>query len=318
MLTRRSLITIPAALLAQGDEPTFRGGVAVVRVDVQVLNGNSAVTGLTRDDFVVQEQGQPQAIRYFGSEELPLDLLLLLDVSISMAPHVSRVVEEAHGALGLLRPGDRVGAMVFDREARLRLPYEGAIDKVRDGLDEALHRESFRGGTDIHFGLYEAAKYVRRHARPGARRAVIILTDDRTERARKDALVLRGFNQADAVLCSLVVDLKKNHGDTEKAGVESLSAQTGGDSFRATNAADWFRTTLERLRLRYALGFHLPEGLTAGTSRLLQVDLSSDARQRNPRAVVQARKTYIVPDPPPMTSSADASPVARSGPSSRQ
>ena len=306
MLTRRSVISLPAALLAQADEPTFRGGVAVVRADIQVLNGNLAVTGLTRDDFIVREQGQPQTIRYFGSEELPLDVLLLLDVSISMAPHVSRVVEEAHGALGVLRAGDRVAAMVFDREARTRLAYESSIEKVRDGLDEALHRESFRGGTDIHFGLYEAAKYVRRYARPEARRAVIILTDDRTERARKDALVLRGFNQADAVLCALVVDLKKNHGDTEPGGVEGLAAQTGGDSFRARNAADWFRTTLQRLRQRYAIGFHLPDGLTPGTARMLQVDLAPEARRRHPRAVVQARKTYIVPDPPSTTNSTSA------------
>src|SRR5687768_16926081 len=109
----------------RADETTFRGGVAVVRVDAQVLNGNAAVTGLTRDDFIVREEGRPQPIRYFGSDELSIDVLLLLDVSTSMSSHVSRVVEEAHAALGILRPGDRVGAMVFDREFRLRLPYEG-------------------------------------------------------------------------------------------------------------------------------------------------------------------------------------------------
>ena len=296
MLTRRTIFSLPAALLARADETIFRGGVAVVRVDVQVQDGKMAVVGLTRDDFTIHEEGTPQQIRYFGSEELPLDVLLLLDVSISMAPHVSRVVEEAHGALGILRSGDRVGVMVFDREFRLRLPFEGSVEKVREGLDEALHQETFRGGTDIHFGLFEAAKYMRKNARPEARRAVIVLTDDRTERARKDALVLRGFNQAEAVLCSLVVDLKKNHGDTQAAGVESLSAQTGGDSFRAANAADWFRTTLERLRQRYALGFHLPDGLTAGTARAIRVDLSPKARQEHPRALVQSRKSYVVPD----------------------
>lgn len=281
------------------EAPTFRGGVAVVRVDVQVLNGSSAVSGLTQADFLLKENGVDQPVRYFGHEQQSIDVVLLLDVSTSMSPHVSRVVEQAHTALGVLRPGDRVGIMVFDREARLRLPFEASIEKVREELDETLHQEHFRGGTDIHYGLYEAAKYVRKEARADARRAVVILTDDQTERARKDTLVLRGFNQADAVLCALVVEDKKRkgRGGTHEGGVEELSTLTGGDSFRSNDAAPWLRTTLERLRMRYQLGFHLPEGLVAGSSRSVTAELTSDARRKYPKARVQARQTYIVPDP---------------------
>ncbi|MDX2152559.1 MAG: VWA domain-containing protein [Bryobacteraceae bacterium] len=297
----RTLALLAAVLCCSAqDGPLFRGGVAVVRVDVQVLDGNAALAGLAQADFILKDEGGDQQIRYFGHDAQPLDLLLLLDVSTSMSPHVSRVVEQAHTALGVLRPGDRVGLMVFDRETRLRMPFEGAIEKVREGLDETLHQEKFRGGTDIHFGLYEAAKYVRKEARPEARRAIVILTDDRTERARKDSLVLRGFNQADAVLCALVVEVnKKKWGGTDPAGVEELSALTGGDSFRSNDAAQWFRTTLERLRQRYQLGFHLPEGLTPGVSRAVAVDLSPDARKRFPKARLRARQTYVVPDPAP-------------------
>jgi VWFA-related protein len=293
------LLFCACACLAQ-EAPLFRGGVAVVRVDVQVLNGNAALGNLKQSDFLLKEGGVDQPIRYFGHDEQPIDLVLLLDVSGSMSPQVSRVVEQAHTALGVLRPGDRVGIMVFDREARLRLPLEGSIDKVREALDETLHQEHFRGGTDIHFGLYEAAKYIRKDARPEARRAVVILTDDVTERARKDSLVLRGFNQADAVLCALVAEgkKKKRRGSDSVGGVEEISALTGGDSFRSNDAAQWLRTTLERLRQRYQLAFHLPEGLVPGSSREVSVELTREVRRQYPKARLQARQTYIVPDPP--------------------
>ncbi|MDZ4802388.1 MAG: VWA domain-containing protein [Bryobacteraceae bacterium] len=298
----RSLLLLLCALLCPGQNPpTFRGGVAVVRVDVQVLSGNTPVAGLQQSDFVLKEGGVDQPVRYFGHEDQPIDLVLLLDVSTSMSPHISRVVEQAHTALGVLRPGDRVGIMVFDREARLRLPLEASVEKVRQALDETLHREHFRGGTDIHFGLYEAAKYLRREARPEARRATIILTDDLTERARKDTLVLRGFHQAEAVLCALVVEEKKKkrgHGNTQVGGVEELSGLTGGDSFRSTDAAPWLRTTLERLRRRYQLGFHLPEGLIPGSARGVSVELTPEAQRAWPKVRLQSRQTYIVPDPP--------------------
>jgi VWFA-related protein len=279
-------------------EHLFRSGVAVVRVDVQVLEGTSAaVTDLTRVDFVLKENDRAVPIRYFGRDEQPLDILLLLDVSVSMGPHVSRMVETAHSALASLRPGDRVGIMVFDRKTRLRLELNGNIEHVRDELDETLHEENFMGGTDIHYGLYEAAKYMRKSARPDARRAVVILTDDRTEMTRKDNLVLRGLWQADAILCSLVVEAKFTASRTEAANVEGIARQTGGDTIRSANASEALQATLDRIRQRYTLGFHVPEGLPPGASRNITVELAPGARTRVPNANVQARRGYVVPDP---------------------
>jgi VWFA-related protein len=293
-----ALTLLVAAVSLYSQEHVFRSGVAVVRVDVQVLGPSStSVTDLDRSDFVLREHDRPIPIRYFGRDEQALDILLLLDVSVSMGPHVSRMVETAHSSLASLRPGDRVGIMVFDRKTRLRLELNGNIDHVRDELDETLHEENFMGGTDIHYALYEAAKYMRKRARPEARRAVVILTDDRTEMTRKDNLVLRGLWQSDSILCSLVVEAKFTASRTEPANVEGLARQTGGDTIRSANAAEALQATLDRIRQRYTLGFHVPEGLTPGASRNITVELTPEARTRVPNANVQARRGYVVPDP---------------------
>ena len=55
-----------AVLTAQEGQPTFRGGVDLVRVDVLVTDRAGApVTDLTADDFEIIEDGRPQAIEQF-------------------------------------------------------------------------------------------------------------------------------------------------------------------------------------------------------------------------------------------------------------
>ena len=94
------LLIVTPALSWQNPEPpptVFRSDVALVRVDVQALDrDNKAITGLQATDFVLMESGKAQEIRNFQSEKMPLDLLLLFDVSRSMRPHVQRIVGAAH------------------------------------------------------------------------------------------------------------------------------------------------------------------------------------------------------------------------------
>lgn len=193
-------------LLAAADgDVVFRSDVSLVRVDAQVVDrDNRAVTGLHAEDFVLREEGRPQQIRNFASEDMPVDVMLLLDVSRSMRPHIQRVSSAAHQAFQVLRDQDRVAIMVFDRSTRLRMPFRNSRDEAERELTSLLRHESFDGGTDITRGMLEAADYVARQARPEARRAIVIVTDDRTQRDRDEAAVSRALARADAVLCALI------------------------------------------------------------------------------------------------------------------
>src|SRR5215467_9003404 len=123
-LTLGSGILLPAVFA--DDEVVFKSDVSLVRVDAQVVNSsNRAITGLRATDFVLREGGRVQPIRNFASENMPVDVLLLLDVSASMRPHVQRIADASHQALRVLRDDDRVGIMVFDRSTRIRLSLRG-------------------------------------------------------------------------------------------------------------------------------------------------------------------------------------------------
>jgi VWFA-related protein len=332
---------------AGADDVVFRTDVSLVRVDAQVVDrDNRAITGLRATDFVLREEGRPQKISNFASEDMPVDVVLLLDVSTSMRPHVQRIASASHQALRVLGDQDRVAIMVFDRTTRLRLPFRNSRADVERELESLLRQESFNGGTDITRGLLDAADYVARQARRDARRAIVIVTDDQTERDRDVAGVSRALTRADAVLSALIApDAMQNRSRspgmgrggpgggswpgggiggplggiilgrrgpyggrgpgpgpgsggwgtrTQSAGTAEIARESGGDSLPVKDASA-FEDTLARIRQRYALHFHLPEGVKPGEERGIQVELADAAGQRYPGAGVRYRRVYLAP-----------------------
>jgi hypothetical protein len=186
------------------DSVVFRSDVSLVRVEAQVLDRSSRpIPGLGPQDFVVRDAGRPQKIQSVDAENMPIDLVLLLDVSASMRPHIQRISTASHDALRQMRGEDRIAIMVFDRSTRIRMGFRGSRDAERE-LERLLYDETFRGGTDITLGMYDAADLARREGRPEARKAIVIVTDDETERNRDVEGVSRALARADVVLFGLI------------------------------------------------------------------------------------------------------------------
>lgn len=225
----------PQAEPKPADPPpvTFRSEVSLVRVDAQVVDKqNHPITGLRAEDFILREDGKQQEIRNFQSETMPVDLILLLDVSRSMEPHVQRIAAAAHQALGVLGDQDRIAIMVFDRATRVRLAFGNRQEAERE-LERVIEQEDFDGGTDIKRGLLDAAQYMARHARHDARHALVILTDDQTERDRDDAAVLRALTRADCVLSALIAPDALHTGSTKRRPGDNESSSWPDDALSA-------------------------------------------------------------------------------------
>jgi VWFA-related protein len=321
-----------AAATTPGDDPpvTFRSDVSLGRVDAQVVDGgNHPIRGLRAQDFILRVDGKPQEVRNFQSEKMPIDVALLLDVSRSMEPHIRRVATASHQALRALSDQDRIATIVFDRFTRLRMPFRTGrrMDAERE-LEGVLDRETFEGGTDITRGLLDTASYVEQNARRDARRAIVIVTDDQTERSRNEAVVLRALTRADSVLSALIAPdalhtgtayrsppsfdeerPRNNFGDliprrfgrypsgprTQSAGTSQIANQSGGDSM-AVDQASAFEQTLARIRERYALYFYLPDEMKPGEERSVEVSLTDAAARRYPGAEVRYRRAYLAPN----------------------
>ncbi len=144
------LLAAPTAAVAtpQADAPpvTFRSNVTLGRVDAQAVDGgNHPIRGLRVQDFILRVDGKPQEIRDFQSEKMPVDVVLLLDVSRSMEPHIRRVATASHEALRALGEQDRIATMVFDRFTRLLMPFRPSRLDAEQGTRKRARSRNFRG-----------------------------------------------------------------------------------------------------------------------------------------------------------------------------
>lgn len=129
---------VPAVAAAQATK--FSTDVNVVNILANVFDQRGLlVQNLSKGDFVVEEDGHPETVRYFSKQtELPLTLGLLVDTSGSM----SRMFEEERSASAVffqqvIRPKhDHVFVMNFDEQVRILQP----LTSSRKQMDAALGR----------------------------------------------------------------------------------------------------------------------------------------------------------------------------------
>src|SRR3569833_692981 len=120
MLRLFAVLLTAGVLLEADDQPTFKSDVAMTRVDAQVIDRNgNPLSGLEARDFVIEVNGKTVPNRNFASENMPIDILLLLDVSCCMRPHVQSIASAAEQALNVLSEKDRIAIMVFDTSTRV-------------------------------------------------------------------------------------------------------------------------------------------------------------------------------------------------------
>src|ERR1700691_6026205 len=131
--------TQPPGTSPKQPDPTFTANVNVVSLFVTVRDKDShIVANLNKEDFVLQEDGRPQTIRYFSREtDLPLTLGLLVDTSRSQR----NVIDAERSASStffehVLREGkDQAFVLHFDRQVELLQD----LTQSRQKLNKALH-----------------------------------------------------------------------------------------------------------------------------------------------------------------------------------
>jgi VWFA-related protein len=276
--------------------------VSDVRVDVQVTDGNKLIKDLTKDDFAVSDEGQPQSIVSFSHGDEPVTLILLLDISGSMQKYIDEISLEAREALGHLRPGDRVAIMVFAKSTAVAQSFSDNLAETARNIGGAVKNWDVGSSTLINSSVVNAAHYMEKHAGPGGRRAILILTDNLSVSYQlTDGQVIRELNKADTVLNAIITGRairpdppapgKPLNPDFTPANVYELAEQTGGEWVKAESAGDSFKEMIERIRSRYMLAYHEPAS-QPGKFRHITVTLAEGARKRYPAAELHSRSGY--------------------------
>ncbi|HWC95286.1 MAG TPA: VWA domain-containing protein [Candidatus Sulfopaludibacter sp.] len=306
---RGLLLVTVGCLFAQQQDVTFHAGVSLVHMDVEVTSADGRlVTGLQQSDFKVLDNGKPQPIVHFSSDEEPLDLVLLFDVSGSMRAVVQAVALAAHEGLRELRQGDRVAVMTFNSSSSLLAPFTDNLEKVTETIEHDLIQQRFGGGTHIQTAVDDAAIRLRFLKRDQRRRAVLIVTDNMGVRTRREESVIRDFWEADAILSGVIIHNPRwetvNTVATilgpqrllTQAGMKGIAEKTGGDTMKSDDPGGAFQQMMHRIRTRYSLYYNLPSDPGTKT-RSVRVQLTGDAARQYPQAVVHTRKGYLPSTP---------------------
>jgi Ca-activated chloride channel homolog len=221
--------------------PVFRSGASLVALNVTVTDLEKRfVTGLNSADFAVYEDGVQQAVSFFESSQVPIDLIVLLDSSSSMQDKMDTVQTAAMGFLHSLRPGDRGAVVAFND----RVNVVQALTGERNLLDSAVRQTSAHGGTALNNALYVALKEFGSSARDNGairRRAIAILSDG------EDTASLIGFEDVlelsrKSGVCIYTIGLQSRFSAAVPAGkhryfsesqyaLKSLAQETGGEAF---------------------------------------------------------------------------------------
>jgi VWFA-related protein len=126
----------------QGDgEDVVRINTQLVSSDVLVLDRQGRpVRDLTKDDFVMSEDGQPQTIGHFsfGSDlNVPKSIVLIIDYSGSEVPYIEKSVSAAQRLIDQLGPKDKM-AIVTD-DVKLLVDFTGDKKKLKSALNNLLY-----------------------------------------------------------------------------------------------------------------------------------------------------------------------------------
>ncbi|MGZ8844788.1 MAG: hypothetical protein ACXW18_14075, partial [Pyrinomonadaceae bacterium] len=113
--------------------------VDLVRVDALVLQKDTAriVGGLTKENFLLFEDGAKQEITHFSQDSLPLSVILLIDRGGCLDPFANEVRRAAREAIDRLKPTDEVAVMAYhdttmmvQRFTRNRILLEESLGRV--------------------------------------------------------------------------------------------------------------------------------------------------------------------------------------------
>jgi Ca-activated chloride channel family protein len=237
---------------------TFRTRVDTVQVTVTVTDAKGRlITGLSKEDFEIFEDGVLQPITVFTNERVPVSLGMLLDASDSMR---GQRMADARGAVdrfvtALLEQGDEAFLAAFNHQPRLVAPWTRPPSALEGELGDVLPS----GGTALYDSLITSAGYFVRRLHPRA--ALVVVSDgvdtasDWTLRQTREIL-----QRADPLVYAIAIDSAEVP-LTRRVSVGALreiTATSGGYTEVVKGSADLGPATAriaDELNKQYTLGY---------------------------------------------------------------
>ena len=239
-------------------ENVLRTDTDLTLVNVSVTDPfGRLVTGLERENFRVYENGKEQEIEKFASEDSPVSIGVIFDMSGSMADKIDRSRLAAVQFFRTANPSDEFFLVNFNDQAQLVSEFTSTVAD----LQSRLMYTAAHGQTALFDGIYLGLiqMNVARHRK----KALLVISDGGDNHSRYSETDIRKFvREADVQIYSIGL-FEPTGGPTpeEQAGpsvLYSLAEMTGARSFRVQNLNDLPDIALKismELRNQYVIGY---------------------------------------------------------------
>jgi len=284
-------LLIPVFLLAFGtiSWAQFRADTRLVVLHASVVDKKGKlITNLNRDAFKVFENQQPQQIKIFRHEDVPVSLGIIIDDSGSMMTKRARVEAAALAMVRASNPQDEVFIVNFNDDAYLDVPFTNDIHKMEQGLA----RIDSRGGTAMRDAINMSLDYERSEGKKD-KKVLMVITDgnDNASNITLERLVQRA-NQSDVLVYAigLFTDEEKHEATKARRALNELTASTGGLAFYPKDVNEVQELAVEiakDIRNQYTLAYTPSIQELDGSYRQIKVTVDAPGKP-----VVRTRSGY--------------------------
>lgn len=291
-----AVLALAASTTLASGQMVFRAGVDLVTFGVTITDRKGTlVTDLTKDDFVLLEDGVPQKVDYFspGTGEAELKRIhpgLMLDTSASMERDLRMARSSAIKFLNLLPRSEDITLVDFDTEVRvMRYPQR---DFPR--LVERIRMRKPEGWT----ALYDALGVYLDGAHEQQGRPILVMytdgADSRSKISYKDVMDLLKASPVTVYAVGLVEHAGSVRMES-RMRLQQMAELTGGQAFFPTKLEDLdatYEKVLEEISAQYQLGYASTNGTSDGRWRSVEIKVKRDDLR------VRTRKGYFAPYKP--------------------
>jgi len=267
----------------------FRSDTRLVVLHASVTDRKGKLlTNLDQNAFKIFENGQPQQIKIFRREDVPVSLGIVIDDSGSMSTKRSRVEAAALAMVRESNPQDEVCVVNFNDDAYLDVPFTNDIHK----LEQGLARIDSRGGTAMRDALNMSLDYTRDKAKKDKK--VLLVITDGNDNASNVSLenVVRHSNQADTLVYAigLFTEEEKHEASKARRALKELTSATGGLVFYPKDVSEVQALAVEvarDIRRQYTIYYTPAIQALDGSYRQIKVTVEAPGKP-----VVRTRSGY--------------------------
>jgi Ca-activated chloride channel family protein len=237
--------------------PLIRSKVDLVLVPVTVTDPmNRLVTGLDKDNFQVFEGKEQQDLRHFSSEDAPISLGVIFDMSGSMSSKIERAREAVMQFFKTANPQDEFFLIAFADRPEEVSDFTQSVEDLQGKLVFTVPK----GRTALLDAIYLGISKMRQAKYP--KKALLVISDGGDNHSRYTEGEIKSLvKEADVMIYSIGIYDHYFQTEEERLGpalLSDISELSGGRSFTIDNPNDLADVATKigiELRNQYVLGY---------------------------------------------------------------